>query len=166
MIRRRHVYHVAGSDRIEAGRQYRRFARQLEVFRRTWHVEATLSALEESNEQSRAWWTVSARGANWQVEAGHEALLGDGIVRGDFTRPLALRLFNAARSYLDFIVTGTMFRYIFANQRYAIFFLFPILAVALFAVGGWLAERLLIAFAGLEGMSAAAVGIAGGGGGF
>jgi len=160
MIRRRHVYHVAGYDPIDAGAQYRRFARQLEVFRRTWNVEATLSALEESNEQSRAWWTVSARGADWQVEAGHEVLLWDDIVRGDFTRPLPLRLFKAARAYLDFIVTGTMFRYIFANQRYAIFFLFPILAVVLFAVGGWLAARLLIAFVGLEGMAAAAAGIA------
>ena len=160
MIRRRHVYHVAGYDPIDAGAQYRRFARQLEVFRRTWNVEATLSALEESNEQSRAWWTVSARGANWQVEAGHEVLLWDDIVRGDFTHPLPLRLFKAVRAYLDFIVTGTMFRYIFANQRYAIFFLFPILAVVLFAVGGWLAARLLIAFVGLEGMGAAAAGIA------
>src|SRR6185369_1075804 len=59
-----------------------------------------------------------------------------------------------------FIVTGAMFPYIFANQRYAIFFLFPILAVVLFAVGGWLAARLLIAFVGLEGMGAAAAGIA------
>jgi hypothetical protein len=49
-----------------------------------------------------------------------------------------------------------MFRYIFANQRYAGFFLFPILSVVLFAAGGWLAARLLTAFLGLGGMSAAA----------
>ena len=98
MIRRRHVYHVAGYDPIDAGAQYRRFARQLDVFRRTWNVEATLSTLEESKEQSRAWWTVSARAADWQVEAGHELLLWDDIVRGDFTLPLPLRLFNAARA--------------------------------------------------------------------
>src|SRR5215510_7154453 len=160
MVRGRKGYYLAGYHPNGGGAQYRRFARQLDVFRRTWNVDATLSAFEESNAQSRAWWTVNARGANWQVEAVHEALLWDDIVRGDFTRPLPLRLFKAARAYLDFIVTGTMFRYIFANQRYAIFFLFPILAVVLFAVGGWLAARLLIAFVGLEGMSAAAAGIA------
>jgi pimeloyl-ACP methyl ester carboxylesterase len=49
-----------------------------------------------------------------------------------------------------------------ANQRYAGFFLFPILSVVLFAVVGWLAARLLTAFLGLEGMSAAAVGSAAG----
>ena len=134
MVRRRHVYHVAGYDPIDAGAQYRRFARQLEVFRRTWNVDASVSELTHDSEQSRAWWTVRAGGPNWQVEAVHEILLWDDIVRGDFTRPLPLRLFKALRAYLDFIVTGTMFRYIVANQRYAIFFLFPILSVVLFAV--------------------------------
>ena len=159
MIRRRHVYHVAGYDPIDAGAQYRRFARQLDVFRRTWNVEASLSALEQSKEQSRAWWTVSARGANWQVEAGHEALLWDDIVRGDFTRPFLVRLLVAARAYLDFIVTGTMFRYIIANQRYTGFFLFPILSVVLFAAGGWLVAHLVTALLGLQGLGAAAVGV-------
>src|SRR6266566_4604674 len=130
MVRRRQVYHVAGYDPIDAGAQYRRFARQLEVFRRTWKVEAV-----------------------------HEILMWDDIVRGDFTRPLPLRLFKALRAYLDFIVTGTMFRYIVANQRYAIFFLFPILSVVLFAVVGWLFARLLTGFIGLDGFSAAALGV-------
>ena len=52
-----------------------------------------------------------------------------------------------------------MFRYIIANQRYTTFFLFPMLSLVLFAAGGWLAARLLTAFLGLEGLSAAAVGV-------
>lgn len=159
MVRRRHVYHIAGYDPIDAGAQYRRFTRQLAVFQRTWNVDATLSDLEQSSTQSRAWWTVRARAANWQVEATHEVLLWDDIVRGDFTRSLPVRLLNAARAYLDFIVTGTMFRYIMANQRYAIFFLFPIFSVALFAVAGWFCARLLTASLGLEGVGAGVVGL-------
>src|SRR6266478_1430422 len=96
---------------------------------------------------------------NWQVEAVHEALLWDDIVRGDFTRPLPVRLFEALRAYLDFIVTGTMFRYIVANQRYAIFFLFPILSVVLFAAVGWFFARLLTGFVGLDGFNAVALGV-------
>src|SRR5262249_43687315 len=159
MIRRRHVYHVAGYDPIDAGAQYRRFARQLDVFRRTWNVDTTLSALEQSNAQSRAWWSVSARGANWQVEAVHEALLWDDIVRGDFARPFPLRLFKAARAYLDFIVTGTQFRFLLTHPRSTGFFLFPFLSVVLFAVGGWLAAHLSTALLGLESLGAAAVGL-------
>jgi hypothetical protein len=58
MVRRRHVYHVAGYDPIDAGAQYRRFRRQLDVFQGTWNVRATLSEAGQSNDQSRAWWTV------------------------------------------------------------------------------------------------------------
>lgn len=159
MVRRRHVYHVAGYDPMDAGALYRRFTRQLDVFRRTWNVDASLSALEQTGDKCRAWWTVRSRGPNWEVEAVHEALLWDDIVRADFRRPLALRLLKAAFAYCDLIVTGTMFRYIVANQRYAIFFLFPIFSVVLFAVGGWLVARLAIGFLGLEGVAAAALGV-------
>jgi pimeloyl-ACP methyl ester carboxylesterase len=158
MVRRRHVFHIAGYDPMDAAAQYRRFARQLDVFRRTWNVEATVSPLE-SNEPWRAWWTARMRGANWQVEAVHQPLLWDDIVSGDFTRALPLRLFKAARAYFDLVVTGTMFRYVVANQRYAIFFLFPIFSVVLFAVAGWLFARQLTAFLGLEGIGAAALGL-------
>src|SRR5512132_4223988 len=136
MVRRRHVYHVAGYDPIAAGAQYRRFASQLGGFRRTWNIDASVSALAQGHEPWRASCTVRARAANWQVEAVHEALLWDDIVRGDFPRPFPVRLFEAARAYLDFVVTGTMFRYIIANQRYTTFFLFPMLSLVLFAAGG------------------------------
>ena len=159
MVKRRHVYHVAGYDPIDAGAQYRRFTRQLEVFQRTWNVEAALSELELAEKESRAWWRVKARGANWQVEAVHEVLLWDDIVRGDFKRALPARLLDAARVYLDYIVTGTMFRYVAANPRYATFFLYPIVALALFAAAGWLVARLLTGLIGLEGIGAAAVGL-------
>src|SRR5436853_4850261 len=159
MVRRRHVYHVAGYDPMHAGALYRRFTRQLDVFRRTWNVDASVSALEQTGDKCRAWWTVRSRGPNWQVEAVHEALLWDDIVRADFKRPLAVRLLKAAFAYCDLIVTGTMFRYIHANQRYAIFFLFPIFSVVLFAVAGWIVARLAIGFLGLDGVAAAALGV-------
>jgi pimeloyl-ACP methyl ester carboxylesterase len=159
MVTRRHVYHVAGYDPIDAGAQYRRFTRQLEVFRRTWNVDATSSGLEQPAAESRAWWTVKARAGDWQVEAVHEVLLWDDIVRGDFKRALPARLLDAARVYLDYIATGTMFRYIAANPRYAIFFLFPVLALVLFAAAGWIVARLLTAWIGLAGAGAVAVGL-------
>lgn len=162
MVRRRHVYHVAGYDPIDAGAAYRRFTRQLAIFSRTWSVEATLSGLEQSSQQSRAWWTVDAKGANWQVETVHEVLAWDDIVRGDFIRPLPVRLLHGARVYLDFIITGTMFRYVMANPRYAIFFLFPIAALALFAAAGWLFATLLTGFLGLAGVGAVLVGLVAG----
>src|SRR3954462_4042994 len=152
MVRRPHVYHVAGYDPIDGGAQYRRFRRQLDVFKRTWNVRATLSGARKSNDQSRAWWTVETRAGNWQVEATHEILIWDDIVRADFERPLPVRLLDAARVYGDFIATGPMFRYIVAKPRYAGFFLFPVLLLALFAFGGWFVAYLLTKLPGLEGV--------------
>ena len=147
MIARRHVYHLAGYDPIDAAALYRRFTRQLDIFRRTWNVNASLSPLERPADRPSASWAVKATAADWQVEAVHEIWLWDDIVHGDAARPLPVRLYKAAVTYLDFIATGTMFRYVMANQRYAIFFLFPLLALVLFAAGGWLVARLLIGVA-------------------
>ena len=159
MVARRHVYHLAGYDPIDAAAFYRRFTRQLDIFRRTWDVNASLSPLERAADQPSARWTVNADAPGWQVEAVHEIWLWDDIVHGDAARPLPVRLYKAAMTYLDFIATGTMFRYVKANQRYAIFFLFPLLALALFVAGGWLVARLLIGLLGLSGIGAVAVGL-------
>ncbi len=160
MIARRHVYHLAGYDPIDAEAQHRRFGRQLEIFRRTWNVTASLSALEQPSGQHAARWTINAQAANWHVEAVHEVWRWDDIVRADFQRPLPIRLGKAAVAYADFIATGTMFRYVMANQRYAIFFLFPMLALVLFAAGGWLAASLVVGALDLSGLAAALAGIA------
>jgi hypothetical protein len=159
MVRRRHVYHLAGYDPVEADAQYRRFARQLAIFQRTWKVAATLSEIEHSNDPPTARWAVKAQAADWQVETVHEVLLWDDVVRADLVQGLPQRILRAARAYLDFIVTGTMFRYIVANQRYAIFFLFPMLSLILFAVVGYFLARLSATLMGLSGLAAIAVGL-------
>src|SRR5215471_6270124 len=56
MIRRRHVYHLAGYDPIDPVSQHRRFVRQLAILKRTWNVDAVASALERDD--ARAWWRV------------------------------------------------------------------------------------------------------------
>ncbi len=159
MIRRRHVYHLAGYDPVDCGAQFRRFARQLDVFKRTWTIEATLSQLERSSDRTRAGWTVNARGADWQVEAVHETLLWDDIVQADFARPTAIRLWKAAVAYVDFIGTGTMFRYFRANHRYVIFFFVPLVQIVLFAAVAWFCARLLLGFLPLTGLGEIMVGL-------
>ena len=54
MVARRHVYHLAGYDPIDAAAFYRRFTRQLDIFRRTWNVNASLSPLERPADQPSA----------------------------------------------------------------------------------------------------------------
>src|SRR5436190_9582464 len=85
-LTRRHVYHLTGYDPIDCDAQYRRFARQLQQFEHTWTARASISEIVRSSEQCRAWWTVQAYGADWQVETVHELLLWSDIVRADLAR--------------------------------------------------------------------------------
>jgi hypothetical protein len=95
--KRRHVYHLAGYDPIDCDAQYRRFARQLDRFKRTWPVQASMSELVRSSEQSRAWWTVQAHADDWQVETVHEVLLWDDIVRVPILRARCCRALAGPR---------------------------------------------------------------------
>lgn len=150
-LKRRHIYHLTGYDPIDCDAQYRRFARQLQQFERTWPARAIISEIARSSEQCRAWWTVQAHGADWQVEAVHELLLWGDIVRADLARPLPLRLGRAALAYFDFIATGTLFRYFRANWRFALFALFPALLLSLFAAVACFLARMAVGCCGLAG---------------
>ncbi|KQT85449.1 hypothetical protein [Aurantimonas sp. Leaf443] len=44
-------------------------------------------------------------------------------------RPVATRLLDGVGAMLDFVVTGTLFRYMRTSWRYALFFAFPLLAL-------------------------------------
>jgi len=158
MVRRRHLYHLAGYDPVDCASQHRRFRRELETFKRTWKVDANASEIERRSDGSRVWWTVHARSPGWQVESVHEPFQWDDIVRRDIERPRALRFWHALLAFSEFIMTGTLFRYCGASLRYAIFFLVPLVQLALFVAAGWLVARLLVAAFSLSGMTAVVLG--------
>lgn len=132
MVRRRHVYHIAGYDPIGAA-WYRVFRRELATFARTWNVNAAVSDPAPRSEASNAQWKVTTHAANWHVETAYELLLWDDIVLGDFARPLTERLAQSSRAFLDIVLTGAAVRYWRANWQYALFFLFPFFLLFAFA---------------------------------
>ena len=81
MIKRRHVFHIAGYDPVQPAEQYKRFSRQLEIFQRTWNVEAAVSQLNARSYFPS--WTVTARGPEWSVDVIYELFTWDHIVRDD-----------------------------------------------------------------------------------
>lgn len=155
MITRRHVFHVGGYDPIPVGARHRRFRRELAVFERTWNVTAAASDLEQDPERARACWTVTTRGPNWQVETTYEVLFWDDIILADFARPTLPRLGRWTVAYLDFIRSGTMFKYFWASWSYGLFFLFPVTRLALYAFVAIVIGRWLTNLAGLDSWIAA-----------
>jgi pimeloyl-ACP methyl ester carboxylesterase len=130
MISRRHVLHLSGYDPLEPKRLHRRFKRELATFARTWKLDASTS------EQHTTWtgttWGVTTAGPNWRVETSYETLDWDDIVRADLSGSMIKRLRDAVPAFADFIFTGTAFRYVAASNRYALFFLTPLLEFLLF----------------------------------
>jgi len=117
-------------------------------FRRTWNVDATVSALEQTGDKCRAWWTVRLARPELGGRGGARgAAVGRHRARGFQEAACAAAPQSGVRVLRPLIVTGTMFRY---NRReisaMRSFSCFPIFSVVLFAVGGWLVARLAIGF--------------------
>jgi hypothetical protein len=160
MIKRRLVHQIAGYDPVDARGHYRRFMRGLPTFARTWNVAASASAFSEAEGR----WTVTTQGPNWKVEAVHQPLAWDDIIRGDYAKPMLPRLGKFALALFDIFRTGTVFRYFRANFQYGFFFLFPVIYLIGFALIGWLLGRWIAGLLALQGSGhaflAAAIGIA------
>ncbi len=158
MIGRRHVFHIGGYDPIDPERQFERFRLSLSRFERTWNVSSQTSAITDMSEVS-ACWDAEAWGPNWKTRITFEMLRWDDLIVRDSERGMLSRLGQSVLSLFDFAVTGTLFRYVYANWKYAVFFLFPFFYVALFGLGGAAIAYAVTRLAGLTGAYAAISGI-------
>jgi hypothetical protein len=135
MIARRHVFHIGGYDPIVPTTQLARFHRSLASFRKTWNVAAQASAQPDISDVS-ATWHVAASGPNWATDTTCEMLRWDDLILLDHARSMPSRLAAATVTLFDWIVTGTLLRFVASSWKYAGFFLFPYLWVAAFALCG------------------------------
>jgi hypothetical protein len=158
MIGRRHVFHIGGYDPITPEQQVERFRRSLSAFKKTWNVSSQTSALLDSSNVS-ATWQSQAWGPNWRTETTFEMLRWDDLVVRESRRGMLSRLYHSMFALFDFTVTGTWFRYVGANWKYAGFFIFPYVSVALFALVGAGLAYTLTRLSGLTGVAAAITGV-------
>jgi pimeloyl-ACP methyl ester carboxylesterase len=157
MIGRRHVFHIGGYDAITPEQQLERFRRSLSAFKKTWNVSSQTSALLDSSDVSASWQS-QAWGPNWKTETTFEMLRWDDLVLRESQRGMLSRLYHSALAVFDFVVTGTWFRYIGANWKYAGFFIFPYISVALMVLVGAGLAYTATRLPGLTGASAAIAG--------
>ena len=114
-----------------------RFVRQLSIFKKTWAVEASASALEGSTSNPN--WSVTTEGPNWCTESNVELLAWDDLVNADAKGSRIVRLLRALNVYANLIWTGTLLRYAMANQRYFLFTIVPLVEAILLGIFAWLA---------------------------
>lgn len=156
MIARRHVFHIGGYDPISPEQQRHRLERSLSVFRHTWGVSAGIVSTPEATPVSASW-VIEASGPNWNTRTSYEMLRWDDLIVEDHARGMWSRLWQSFVTLVDFVVTGTLFRFMYANWKYAGFFLFPYLYVAAFIGCGAAVGYGLVWLAGLTGFPAGVV---------
>jgi hypothetical protein len=153
MIARRHVFHIGGYDPITPEQQLHRVRRSLAAFQRTWGVKAEVVTDVQATQVSASW-EIEASAPNWKTHTTYEMLRWDDLILEDHDRGMWSRLGQGFVTLYDFIVTGTLFRFIYSSWKYAGFFLFPYLYVALFVACGAVLGYGLVRLTGLTGVAA------------
>jgi hypothetical protein len=134
-VRRRCVFIFGGYEHVPADQHYRRFVREIDRYRRTWNVEARVSPLGLNGGAAMADWHVESRGPNWRVHSDIHLCDWDDLIAVDFERSDAVAVPKGVFACLDFLVFALV-RYLRANWRYALFFLYPLLLFTAFEVAG------------------------------
>ncbi|HKG77127.1 MAG TPA: hypothetical protein VKA90_06445 [Beijerinckiaceae bacterium] len=134
VIRKRLVFHFAGYDPMPPESYHRRFVRELDRFRTTWTADATASPSEPALGGDAIAWRVAASGPNWRVDTEHLLSRWNDVAAEASRRPDRERLPRALAAFASFVFGGALWGYLRTSWRYAGFFLYPYVLLAVFAL--------------------------------
>ncbi len=141
MIRRRHVFYVAGYDPQGVSGYHRLFCRELQRFQQSWPVKASSSKPQIDADGLAARWQIETQGPNWQVATTYEFLRWDDMVARDLQRPFFLIFFQVLYSLGENLLNGTLLRTFRAGWRFGLFYL-----LSIFIMTAAVASAVLIAW--------------------
>eukprot|EP01035_Chromulina_nebulosa_P043883 gene43883-59440_t len=121
----RAVFLIGGYERNSAAGFFKRVGRELARFRTCWSVDVQMGrpVFDERMQVATASITYEAEDGVCRSELSF--LCFDDIVRRDGARPFFRRLWAYIIAFLDYVATGTMFRFFVTNWRFALYFLYP-----------------------------------------
>jgi len=136
-VAKRLVFHIGGYDPITPhdGAQ-RRFVREIARFQRTWSVKAIVDGLRDTADQIQ--WNVTTTGPDWLVETDYHLVRWHDVIEAFGRRSIGSRIPLGILAFLDFVLSGTLWRYLQSNWRYAGFFLYPFVMFGLFVAAAFL----------------------------
>lgn len=135
---------------------FRRFTRGLAHFSAAWTIRADAAGLAQAESAVR--WQVEAGGPGWRQETAVHLFRWDDLITADRSRSWLTRLPLGLATFLDVVFSGTLLRYIIVSWRYALFFLYPFLLLAVLLAGAWLLAG-LIPWTGLRPLAALLLGV-------
>src|SRR5215472_13236240 len=128
-VRKRCFVQMTGYEPVGPEHQHRRFIREMARFQKTWNVQGKVSPLQLSADGTVANWTIESWGSNWRVNTDFHWFRWDDFVIADAAMSDWWRFPLGIAALLEFVLTGTVFRYFVLAWRYGAFFLLPLLYV-------------------------------------
>src|SRR5260221_11802355 len=105
-------------------------------FERTWSVKAAVDGLHDTADQMQ--WNVTTTGPNWLVETDYRLVRWHDVIEAFGRRSIGSRISVGILAFLDFVLAGTLWRYLLTNWRYAGFFLYPFVMFGLLIAAAFL----------------------------
>jgi len=135
MIRRRHVFYLAGYDPLGFHHYHRMFSREAARTKKIWPIDTTISSPKMNADGKAGHWQIDSRGPNWQVQTTYEYLRWDDLIKQHMDQPLPALIVRTLLSFLEFLLNGTIVRMFRASWQFGIFFIiWPIALSALIAL--------------------------------
>ena len=136
-VAKRLVFHIGGYDPITSSvNAQRRFEREIARFQRTWSVKAAVDGFHCTADQMQ--WNVTTTGPDWLVETDYRLVRWHDVIEAFGRRSICSRISIGILTFLDFVMTGTLWRYLLTNWRYAGFFLYPFVMFGLLIASAFL----------------------------
>jgi hypothetical protein len=83
-------------------------------------------------------WGVTTTGPDWLVETDYHLVQWRDVIEAFGRRSIGSRISAGILAFLDFVLTGTLWRYLLTNWRYAGFFLYPFVMFGLLIAAAFL----------------------------
>jgi hypothetical protein len=136
-VAKRLVFHIGGYDPTTPDvSAQRRFVREIARFQRTWSVKAAVEGSHDTVDQMQ--WNVTTSGPDWLVETDYRLVRWHDVIEAFGRRSIGSRIFVGILAFLDFVLAGTLWRYLLTNWRYAGFFLYPFVMFGLLIAAAFL----------------------------
>jgi hypothetical protein len=146
-VAKRLVFHIGGYDPITPpASAQQRFVREIARFQRTWSVKAIVDGLSDTADQIQ--WKVTTTGPNWLVETDYRLVRWNDVIEAFGRRSIGSRISVGVLVFLDFVLAGTLWRYLLTNWRYAGFFLYPFVMFGLLIAAAFLIGALAFKISG------------------
>lgn len=143
-VQRRAVFFIGGYDPKTPDAFFKRLRKEIARFDTLWGYQSAVSSVDQAPDHEIGLATIETRAAHedWSTTTDFNFLALDSIVLADFARPLPVRLGKYLRAFGDFVFSGTAFQFFAKAWRFGLYFLYPFLAIVLFALLGYAAVRL------------------------